>query len=94
MYMILKFLRSKIKTLKENCVKSVKLISVVCFVFETGFLCVTLAALELTVDQAGLKFTEIHLPLPPGFKGMCHYTLPWSWSSWLRAGDAPWCISV
>ena len=31
--------------------------------------------LELAlVDQAGLKLTEIHLPLPPsaGIKGMCH----------------------
>ena len=94
MYMILKFPRSKIKTLKAICVKSVELIFVVCFIFETGLLCVTLALLELTVDQDGLKLTEIHLPLPSEFKGMCHYTLPWSWSSWLRAGDAPLCISV
>ena len=35
--------------------------------FETRFLCVTaLAVLELFfVDQAGLKLTEIHLPLSP-----------------------------
>jgi hypothetical protein len=32
--------------------------------FETGFLCVALAVQELySVDQAGLKLTEIHLPL-------------------------------
>ena len=43
-----------------------------CFVlfvlfFKTGFPCVTvLAVLELAlVDQAGLKHTEIHLPLTP-----------------------------
>ena len=35
---------------------------IVCF-FETGFLCVALAALELTL-QAGLRLIEIHLPLP------------------------------
>ena len=33
--------------------------------FETGFLCVALAVLELAlVDQAGLELTEICLPLP------------------------------
>jgi hypothetical protein len=32
--------------------------------FKTGFLCVALSVLELTM--AGLKLTEIHLPLPPG----------------------------
>jgi len=32
--------------------------------FETGFLCVALAVLELTVHHAGLKLTEIRLPLP------------------------------
>ena len=33
-----------------------------CFVcFETGFLCIT----TLAVDQADLKLTKIHLPLPP-----------------------------
>ena len=38
-----------------------------CFVlfFETRFLCVVLAVLELCVDQASLELTEIHLPLPP-----------------------------
>ena len=38
-----------------------------CFVFETGFLCVTvLFVLELAlVDQAGLEITETCLPLPP-----------------------------
>jgi hypothetical protein len=34
------------------------------FPHKTGFLCVALAILEL-VDQAGLKLTEICLPLPP-----------------------------
>ena len=34
-----------------------ELILFVCF-FETGFLSVTLADLELTVDQAGLKLTD------------------------------------
>ena len=46
---------------------------ILCFVllllflfFETRFLCVALAVLELAlVDQASLKLTEIHLPLPP-----------------------------
>ena len=32
--------------------------------FETGFLCVALAVLELTADQAGLDL-EIYLFLPP-----------------------------
>lgn len=32
--------------------------------FEIEFPCVVLAVLELSVDQAGLKLTEIHLPLP------------------------------
>ena len=41
-----------------------------CFalLFNTGFLCVALAVLELrtgTVDQVGLELTEICLPLPP-----------------------------
>jgi hypothetical protein len=31
------------------------------FCFETGFFCVALTVLELSVDQAGLK---LHLPLP------------------------------
>jgi hypothetical protein len=36
-------------------------------VFETGFLCLALATLELawSVGQADFKLTEIHLPLPP-----------------------------
>ena len=34
--------------------------------FEIGFLCEkVLTVLELSVDQAGLKLTEIRLPLPP-----------------------------
>ena len=46
-----------------------------CFWFcETGYLCVTvLAALEVAlIDQADLKDTEIHLPLPlsAGIKGV------------------------
>lgn len=36
-----------------------------CLFCETGFLCVTLAFLEHSVDQGGLKITEISLPLPP-----------------------------
>jgi hypothetical protein len=42
----------------------------VCLVgFSRQFLCVALATLELTlsVDQAGLKLTETHLPLPPKY---------------------------
>ena len=35
-----------------------------CFVSTQGF-SVALAILTLPVDQAGLKLTEIHLPLPP-----------------------------
>ena len=37
------------------------------FVFKTGFLCVALeSVLELAlVDQAGLKLTKIHMPMPP-----------------------------
>ena len=36
-------------------------------VFETGFLCVALAVLKLTlVDMAALELAEIHLPLPLG----------------------------
>lgn len=34
------------------------------FVFETEFLCMALALLELAVDQASLELTEIRLPLP------------------------------
>jgi hypothetical protein len=33
------------------------------FVFETGFLYVALAVLELALDQAGLKLTEVSLVL-------------------------------
>ena len=45
--------------------------------FETGFLCVALAVLELTL-WSGLKLTEIYLPLPPKcwIKGMHHHCLP------------------
>ena len=44
---------------------------------EAAFLRVTaLAVLELAlVVHAGLKLKEIHLPLPPGIKGMYHYRL-------------------
>jgi hypothetical protein len=31
---------------------------------QDGFLCVVLAVLEITVDQASLELTEIHLSLP------------------------------
>ena len=43
------------------------LLCFVCFCFfEIRFLCVVLAVLDLAlVDQAGLKFTEIYLSLPP-----------------------------
>ena len=34
-------------------------------VFETGSLYIALAVLELTIDQAVLKLTRIHLLLPP-----------------------------
>jgi hypothetical protein len=33
--------------------------------FETGFFCIALAVLELTLDKAGLRLTEIDLFLPP-----------------------------
>ena len=39
--------------------------SVVLSVCLTEFLCVALDVLELSVDQAVLYLTEIHLPLPP-----------------------------
>lgn len=35
------------------------------FGFETGFLCVSLADLVLSIDQAGLELIEIHLLLSP-----------------------------
>jgi hypothetical protein len=35
------------------------------FVFETGFLCVALAVLELTLWTRLAWNSEIHLPLPP-----------------------------
>ena len=41
--------------------------------FETGFLCVTLAV--LSVDQAGLELTKSHLPLPARIKGTCYHYL-------------------
>lgn len=47
---------------------------------ETGFLCAALALMKLSVGQADLELTEIHLPLPPppsnaGIKGLghCHH---------------------
>jgi hypothetical protein len=42
-----------------------KWVSLVYLFLETGFLCVALAVLELTVCQAGLRPTERYLPLPP-----------------------------
>jgi hypothetical protein len=41
---------------------------------ETGFLCVSLAVLELTVYTRLVLNSEICLPLPPsvGIKGVCH----------------------
>lgn len=38
--------------------------------FETGFNCRSLASLGLTMDQAGFKLTDIHLPLPPNCWGL------------------------
>jgi hypothetical protein len=35
------------------------------FVFETGFLCVALGVLELTLQTRLALNSEIHLPLPP-----------------------------
>jgi hypothetical protein len=35
------------------------------FFFFLWFLCVALAILACSVEQAGLELTEIHLPLPP-----------------------------
>ena len=42
---------------------------------QTCFLYVAPAVLKLSVDQAGLELTEIHLPLPPECwdKGMHHH---------------------
>lgn len=47
-----------------------------CF-FQTGFLCVALAVLELgCVDQVGLELIKIHLPLQSAdIKGMRHHNL-------------------
>jgi hypothetical protein len=36
-----------------------------CFVFETGFLCIALAVLELTLYTRLASNPEIRLPLPP-----------------------------
>jgi hypothetical protein len=36
-----------------------------CFVFETGFLCIVLAVLELTLLTRLASNSEIYLPLPP-----------------------------
>ena len=47
--------------MNECFVLKKKIYLFVCF-FETGFLCVALAVLELTVDQAGLKLRN-----PPAF---------------------------
>jgi hypothetical protein len=51
--------------------------------FKTGFLCITLTVLELTLDQAGLELRNPGWPqtqksaclcLPSaGIKGVCHY---------------------
>jgi hypothetical protein len=45
-----------------------------CF-FETGFLCIILAVLELTLQTRLALDSEIHLPLPlpAGIKGVCHH---------------------
>ena len=46
--------------------------------FETGFLCNNPGCPgPLFADQAGLKLTEIHLPLPPKcwIKGVLHHRL-------------------
>ena len=40
----------------------VGVVVVVVVVFKTEFLCVALAVLELTVDQAYMELTEIHCP--------------------------------
>jgi hypothetical protein len=44
----------------------------VCFVlfYETGFLCVALAVLELTLKTRLVSNSEIRLPLPPGVLGL------------------------
>jgi hypothetical protein len=47
------------------------------FVFETGFLWVALAVLELTLQTRLVSKAEIHLPLSPKCwsKGVHHYCL-------------------
>jgi hypothetical protein len=51
------------------------------FFFETGFLCVALAVLELTLESNLNLNPEIHLLLPPKYLKMCT-TMPS-----LRLGD-------
>ena len=43
----------------------VQILFVCLFLFETGFLCVALAVLELTLQTRLASNSEIHLPLPP-----------------------------
>ena len=61
----------------------------ICLFFETGFLCVVLAVLELCVDQAGFELAEILLPLPPECQDQkCRPWLPgdcWDLEAWTRA---------
>ena len=46
--------------------------------FETGFLCVALTVLELTLETRLATISEIHLPLPleSRIKGERHHCLP------------------
>lgn len=72
------FLLKKNKGIKpvtiSKCIYRILIKSIfLLFVFETQSHHLALAGLEaLCVDQAGLKPTEILLPLPSGIKSMCH----------------------
>jgi hypothetical protein len=51
-----------------------------CFVFlETGFLCIALAVLELTLKNRLASNSEIHLPLTPKCWNERHAPLPGLW---------------
>ena len=49
----------------HECLCFVSFVLFLWFFFETGFLCVALAVLELTLWTRLASNSEIHLPLPP-----------------------------